>query len=46
MFIRLLQAATITFVLNLLAHMSPSSDAYPTAIEPSQIGPKLLLGLR
>ena len=46
MFRRLLQAAVITFLLNLVAHMNPSNDASPIAIEPSPVGSKLLLGLR
>lgn len=46
MFKRLLQAATITFLLNLLAHMSPPDAPQPTAISPSPTVPKLLLSFR
>ncbi|HEY9730177.1 MAG TPA: hypothetical protein V6D50_27350 [Chroococcales cyanobacterium] len=46
MFRRLLQAAVITFLLNLIAHMNPSNDTSRIAIEPSHVGSKLLLGLR
>lgn len=46
MFRRLLQAAVITFLLNLIAHMNPSNDASPIAIQPSHVGSKLLLGWR
>lgn len=43
---RLLQAATITFLLNLLAQVSPPVTTQPTAISPSRVTPKLLVGLR
>ncbi|HEY9638487.1 MAG TPA: hypothetical protein V6D14_34200 [Coleofasciculaceae cyanobacterium] len=43
---RLLQAATITFLLNLLAHLSPPNGSQPTAESSSQVTPKILMGFR
>lgn len=42
---RLLQAATITFLLNLLAYLS-SPDVIPIAISPSLEIPKLVVSLQ
>ena len=46
MFKRLLQAATITFVLNLIAHMNPTTTTQPSAVSPGLEVPKILIGLR
>lgn len=45
MFKRLLQAATITFLLNLLLHISPR-EANQAAVLPSQTFSKIVLSLR
>jgi hypothetical protein len=45
MFKRLLQAATITFVLNLIAHMNPTTTQSST-VSPALEVPKILIGLR
>ncbi|MBW4548092.1 MAG: hypothetical protein KME25_27175 [Symplocastrum torsivum CPER-KK1] len=46
MFKRLLQAATITFVLNLIAHMNPTTTQ-PSAVSPAlEVPQKILIGLR
>jgi len=43
---RLLQAATITFLLHLLANLNQPTTIGPSAVSPSQTVPKLILGLR
>jgi hypothetical protein len=42
---RLLQAATITFLLNLLAHMNPPESTHPDSVSHSREARKLLLSL-
>lgn len=42
---RLLQAATITFLLNLLAHMNPPDSIQPDSLSHSSEAQKLLLSL-
>ncbi len=46
MYNRLLQAATITLLLNLLAHISQPAVNHSTAISPSQIASKLVVSFR
>jgi hypothetical protein len=46
MFKRLVQAATITLLLNLLAHISPSEVDQPNIVSPSSTTPKLVMNLR
>lgn len=46
MFKRLLQAATLTFLLNLLAQMNPPDAPQPTTASSSPTVPKLLLSFR
>jgi hypothetical protein len=43
MYKRLLQAAIITFLLNLLASISQPEDKQSTAVSPSQIKQKLVV---
>lgn len=46
MFKRLLQAATITLLLNLLAYISPQATTPSAAISPSYIVSKIVLNVR
>lgn len=46
MFKRLLQAATITFLLNLLAYLSPPETNQSTTVSPQPLKPKLMLSFR
>jgi hypothetical protein len=46
MFKRLLQAATITFLLNLLAYINRPEANQPNAVLSSPINPKLVLNFR
>jgi hypothetical protein len=46
MFKRLLQAATITFLLHLLANMNQPTAMGPRSVSSSQSVPPLMLGLR
>lgn len=46
MFNRLLQAATLTFLLNLLAHISPPEGHQSSQVSSPAISPKLVLSFR
>lgn len=46
MFKRLMQAATLTFLLNLLANLSPPEANQSSAVSPSSISPKLMVSFR
>jgi hypothetical protein len=46
MFKRLLQAATLTVLLNLLAHFSQPDENQPHTVLPSQAVLKLVMNLR
>ncbi|HEY9830992.1 MAG TPA: hypothetical protein V6D26_10450 [Stenomitos sp.] len=46
MFNRLLQAATLTFLLNLLAHISPPERHPSSQVSSPGMSPKLVLSFR
>lgn len=46
MFKRLLQAATLTFLLNLLAHISQPTVEQSSVVSPQPITPKLVMKIR
>jgi hypothetical protein len=42
---RLFQAATITFLLNLLAHVNSPNTPQPTGILPARVTPQIVMDL-
>ncbi|MBD2016955.1 hypothetical protein H6F96_23680 [Microcoleus sp. FACHB-53] len=46
MFNRLLQAATLTFLLNLLAHISPAERHQSSHVSSPAMSPKLVLSFQ